>query len=348
MSELASPYQIPRTNPQEQCFEANTDSCGVFPLPFTAEPNPMYAGGVGRIIHNKTIRSMALILPSTIAEAMPNTQSRLAVERDTTNGDVYYIAPDTPDEYVDRFKSRRHAMIEAYNPSHNKTPALPRHIDIEQAVQLIQEQNPTNILFYTGSGISAANIWTHESLARNAGFVMRNPNEGGLAKNTLFARRFMQSEETLSGVRQTFDTYVDQVHNARPTAAHSAFSIIMQRLGDKPLAATTNHDTLHQQTGLQVPQVRYQWPDTKASPLDEERAFGVELERRAGSIGLIVAIGVGDDEKGIFAHIKKANPAATILASNVNRATNLAYMYSADMLLPGNCQSTLRQLANAL
>lgn len=348
MSEQLDFSRAVRINPGEHDLIARNNLHGVYQLPLSPDRNAHTVGSVGEIVEDGKVTHVSLIVPSVVADTLPWPHEGIKARIDEETNDMYYTAFGS-EESAGILRTNRQKQVSRLGQKslqHSSFRALLMSTDT--AAALMESYLPEEIFMFSGAGIGAANVWTHQTAARRAGFIMQPQTPAEYAQNKVFAKDFLDDYAASVRVKHTFDTLERQRSEALPTDAHYAFSGIVKRLGDKSLVATTSTTYAHEQTGLVVPWVTREQQALATLETGHGAAFAHELERRAQNIGLIVAIGVADDDKKIMSYVKEQNPDVAIIALNTAEPDRLPYLQPGDALIPGDCQKTLPEMYRAL
>ncbi len=344
MSNRSGTFQLTRLHPEAALPPLNTDGTDLTMLPIATTPAPDTLCGIGRIIANDEVQSVALIIPQQLASEVPTTKAGLVCTEDEINGDVYFhTACEDPGQLAHLMDQRRHMLANLAAFTDTRHPLM-QSATTDSAAARIIGQDPETLFFYSGAGLAAPAIWTQEIAAQNANFFSRSYGPDMLAHNRRFVNAFIEDSGVSALVADTYNAQLKQQRRAEPTTAHIAFASLMARLGDKPLVATTIAARMHEATGLVVPHAKAVWPNTLASSDEAEQQFGEQLKARAKDISRVIAIGVSVDGKGIIEYIRQESPDVEVIASNPAQNTMLPYMTRRDMLLRGSAQTHLPAL----
>lgn len=330
-------------------FTAHTDARGVSGLALAPELSADFTAGLGILVENGTSQSLTVIVPEALEHEMPRPHGGLTVEHDSATGESYYTAGGTDDRYMNVIRERRASLMQKIilqGPA--GTSEYAPTVSSAAAIKRIKEQDPQAILFLGGAGMSAEQIWTFEMLGERAGYDIKSAERADTDHNNTYVRDFIANPVVATRTMGLFDTLAEQKARATPTGAHYAFSEIMRTLGDRPMAITSNYDKLYDRAGLRVPRIGLTWPETRTSTWEDDPEIAREFERRARSISLIVAIGVGGDYKNIIQHVRQENADVTVLGVNPASPLDLRYMRSSDMLLQDDAQRAMPLMAEAL
>lgn len=218
--------------------------------------------------------------------------------------------------------AEHNSMGQLYEPLRVED-GTPGSATIDEVAELIQE---SQVVFYTGAGISAGVVWTMPQLLAAARpeefnqFLTISPDEKTQqALNAALAR-----------VQNAMEAFYTSCWYGEPTVAHYALTAICGRYEWGLL--TENLDLLHEHAGSKPLKHSHRWLTNNISD-DDMRA-----------IDYVITIGLHTDESGFLAWYKAAHPEGTIIALNLVQPE---YLDAEDLFVEGNALNLVPALERA-
>ncbi len=236
-----------------------------------------------------------------------------------------FIYPDPPSS------TAKKELLKIESPTGKKgiTPSSlivndgkPKTLSVKELAQKLMNKH---VVFYTGSGISAAIIPTMNSLMKKLNIKV-NMSDETLLKTV--KKALLNPKAPLHHM----DEFNKKCLNAQPTQAHKALKKIVTAKNWGLI--TENLDQLHQKTGI--------------IPL--HRGFDGWIDKNVPSksykkIDVVITVGLKTDERGFLKTYKQENPNGIIIAFDLSQPI---YLSNNDFFVSGDCQKTIPDFLKAL
>jgi hypothetical protein len=323
---------------------------GLFDIPVGAD---MLMCGYGHWTQDERASGAAIVIPGDLLQDLPSPDPCLHTKQ--IANDHYFFYQDASERRIHDIVTRRGQQLQKTSPpSQEAMEDTAAQVTIDEAAELIVNthlKDPRSVLFYTGAGMSSApsgGVWTYQRFAEHVGFSqVEHWSTPGINKQ--FMDNFLMSERHRQRCLAMLDKFVEQLRSSTPTDAHLALTGIVRALNMKPLVATTNVDSLHEEAGIEVPIVGRDAQNRPTARFENQRWFDAILERRAPHIKLVVAVGRSNDNRRLLEYVSKASPDVQILILNLKHSAQIQeHARPGDFILQGNCQDTLVALELAI
>jgi len=171
-----------------------------------------------------------------------------------------------------------------------------------------------HVVFYTGAGISAANVPPLAGWYKTTGY--NNANSGSENLKNLFQKICERGEDLFLD-----DIYDMQspIYEAEPTTAHRKLKELVDKTHTRIL--TENLDQLHEKTGILALRVNRS-RKYGASPKITEHLTRRPCNYDVKTVDIIVCIGLSGDHSGLLAYCKKENPNIKFVSINPSAEFN--------------------------